>query len=256
MTGPRTAKLSAHSMSRFPSIKPKGTGVVLHPKHRAAEDGGTIFPTTVNGMDHPRVLRALKSGHNSRKIGRRVEKGRLAGAEIYTLTLEERKTCPRSCVTWLSCYGNNMPYAQRLEHGPELEAALWSELAALQHKHPRGFLIRLHVLGDFYSVDYVGLWERALNAFPALNVFGFTARFPNDDPIGIAVRELAGRDWSRFAVRFSGAVGEHGASRVIPTVADADPGAITCPAQTGQAANCATCALCWQSDRSIAFARH
>ncbi len=37
---------------------------------------------------------------------------------------------------------------------------------------------------------------------------------------------------------------------------DDDPQSIPCPAQTGATDCCATCALCWQSDRSIAFKRH
>lgn len=249
-------RLAATSMSRFQPIKPKGRGVDLIPGHAAEVYGRTIFPTTVNRMDHPRVKRALKNGRNSRKIGRRVEKGRLTGAEIYTLTLEERATCSRACPTWRSCYGNGMPYAQRLVHGPELEAVLWDELHALQNRHPRGFLVRLHVLGDFYSVEYVDLWRRALDTFPALHVFGFTGRDPVHDPIGIAVNDIATRRWLRFAVRFSGRPGERMASRVLPHGQMTDPAAITCPAQIGKADNCARCALCWQSKHSIAFLRH
>lgn len=251
-----TARLAASSMSRMRPIKPGNRGVVLIPGHSAAEQGHTLFPSTVNDIDHPRVKRLLKSGHNSRKIGKRVEKGRLAGAEVFTLTLEERATCPRTCATWHSCYGNGMPYAQRLVHGAAFEARLWDELAALNARHRRGFLVRLHVLGDFYSSEYVELWSRALAAFPALNVFGFTARRPNDDPIGRAVRMLVGRHGLRFAIRFSGAEGDRLASRVLPDGVATDPAAITCPAQTGKAECCARCALCWQSDRSIAFIRH
>lgn len=35
-----------------------------------------------------------------------------------------------------------------------------------------------------------------------------------------------------------------------------DPDAILCPAQTGATDCCATCVLCWQSERSIAFRPH
>lgn len=39
----------------------------------------------------------LVSGHSNVKIGRDVRKGWARGYWIYTLTLEERATCPRTC---------------------------------------------------------------------------------------------------------------------------------------------------------------
>ena len=60
--------------------------------------------------------------------GRYVKKGKLKDAEVYTLTLIERETCPTSCGHWDDCYGNNMPFAHRLQHGEELERRLITEL--------------------------------------------------------------------------------------------------------------------------------
>lgn len=151
-----------------------------------------------------------------------------------------------------NCYGNNMQAAERIVAGPELEAALWSELEKLQADHPGGFMVRLHVLGDFYNLGYVGLWDRALEAFPALHVFGFTAHDPESE-IGAPLLRLAQSQWERFAVRFSGHDGPELGSQLQP---DAHPEAIPCPAQTGATDCCATCALCWHSRRSISFARH
>ena len=242
--------MKASVQRRHPSIHPTGRGVtisVLHPAHRT---GRSIFPSRVYDPDE--VARVLKDGHQSRKIGKIVEKGKLRGAPIFTLTLEERATCPRSCAAWSFCYGNGMQAAERIVAGAPLEQALWNELAALSASYPAGFVIRLHVLGDFYSLDYVDLWRRALGAFPAMTVFGFTARLPGT-PIGDALWELAGNDWRRFAMRFSGMGGELWASQIG---AAADPMAIPCPAQTGATDCCATCALCWSTNRSISFARH
>ena len=129
------------------------------------------------------------------------------------------------------------------------------ELLVLQGLHPGGYLVRLHVLGDFYSTDYVTLWASALAAFPALHVFGFTARDPHD-AIGMAIDALVRSSWDRFAIRFSGRPGRHFASRIARDDGTDDPLAIVCPAQTGATDCCATCALCWQSDRSISFRRH
>lgn len=238
---------AASSLRRFGSVHPKGAGVSINALHPAYQTGRTIFSSRV--FDPDEVARVLKTGHQSRKIGKTVQKGRLRGAPIFTLTLEERATCPRTCAAWGFCYGNGMQAAERIVAGPALESALWDELGALQSAHPTGFLVRLHVLGDFYSTGYVAFWRRALATFPALHCFGFTAR---ECEIGDAVRELADADWTRFAVRTSGAGGDNRASRI----AGNDDTALICPAQTGKTDCCATCALCWQSDRTIAFLRH
>ncbi|AMK19348.1 hypothetical protein [Sphingobium sp. MI1205] len=222
----------------------------LHPAHR---DGRSIFPSRV--FEAGEVKRVLKTGHQSRKIGKVVMKGHRKGWPIFTLTLEERATCPRSCQAWGWCYGNNMQAAERIVADHALEAGLWRELEQLQRAHPGGYLVRVHILGDFYSVGYVDLWARALKAFPALHVFGFSARDPGCDPIGQALDQLASADWQRFALRFSGRPGSERASRLV-SGDEVDEAAILCPAQTGATDCCATCALCWQSAKSIAFRRH
>lgn len=237
-------------MRRHGSIEPSGRGVVLPVFSQAATGARSIFPSRVFAPDE--VQRMFKTGHQSRKIGKTVAKGPRKGWPIYTLTLEERATCPRTCTEWLHCYGNNMQAAERIEHGPELEAELWRELTDLQAAHPRGFLIRLHILGDFYSLGYVEMWAAALDRFPALHVFGFTARLPGTE-IGDALWQIVGNRWDRFAVRFSGMRGELYAAQVGDA---ADPMAILCPAQTGATDCCATCMLCVASERSIAFRRH
>jgi hypothetical protein len=237
------------SLRRFKTPKPKGRGVVLHPAHPAITESRTLFPTRV--FDEADLPRLLIGGHNAAKIGAKVQKGRLRGCPIFTLTLEERKTCPSSCLQWASCYGNHMHMARRIKHGRAFEVRLWEELAAKQAEYPGGFLVRLHILGDFYSVDYVELWAEAMDAYPALNVFGYTARDPADD-IGASIAGLIGAHGLRFAIRFSGHDGpEHGS-----VVVDAPGQHLVCPAQSGKTDCCATCALCWQSERTIAFLRH
>jgi hypothetical protein len=254
---PRPASSSPSSsptaMRRFGSIAPSGRGIVLRAFDPVAVGGRTLFPTRV--FEPGEVLRVLKSGHQSRKIGAFCTRGRRKGWPIFTLTLEERATCPRTCREWLACYGNNMQAAERIVAGAELEAALEWEVAALAQAHPAGFIIRLHVLGDFYSAEYVALWSRLLKQHPALHLFGFTAHDPAS-VIGRAVALLiADHGWARAAIRFSGAPHEHGASRVIAAGA-VDHGGVMCPAQTGATDCCGTCALCWHSPRSIVFRRH
>lgn len=230
----------------------RGSGAIhlgmLDPAYRY---GRTIFSSRV--FDPQEVQRVLKDGHQSRKIGKVVVKGARRGWPIYTLTLEERATCPRSCKAWSFCYGNNMQAAERITAGPALEQALWTELEQLQSANPGGFMVRLHVLGDFYSGGYVDLWWRALAAFPALHVFGFTAHDLGSELGGKLNRMIAAFGFDRFAIRFSGLDGPELGSQLMP---DHHPQAIACPAQTEATDCCATCGLCWHSRRSIAFARH
>lgn len=122
----------------------------LDATHPAAIEGRTMYPSRVVAPeDAPRIF---VSGHNSRKLGGVVQKGRWKGFPIFSLTLEERRSCPRSCSLWRECYGNSMQWPKRLRHGLELEILIERELQALAHRHPDGFVIRAHVLGDFYSV--------------------------------------------------------------------------------------------------------
>lgn len=220
--------------------------------HPAATDGRTIFPSRV--FSASARDRVLKSGMNSSKIGRMVVKGRWRGMPIYTLTLEERATCPRSCREWLTCYGNNMHLAERFRADGEFIVHLWSELLRLQRRHAEGFVVRLHVLGDFFSEGYVALWATALEQLPALRAFGFTARHPNLDPIGRALWTLTEQHWDRFAIRFSGRDAPDMGAVVIG--ADDKAQHIICPAQQNKTDCCGTCGLCWHSKKTINFLRH
>lgn len=237
---------------RFTEHKPAGSPKVIAPDHPAAKQGRTVYPATV--VYSGAVLRIFKSGQNSRKIGSHVTKGRWSGFPIYTLTLEERATCPRTCREWLSCYGSKMPFVERLVAGPQLEGHAFDELAELSDRHPDGFVVRLHVLGDFYSPAYIWRWLEWLYRFPALNCFGYTA-YPPDSECGRIIARGRQMFPDRFEIRFSH--GPEGTFRsfVVDHEEEAD-GAIVCPAQTGRTECCGTCALCWSTDRPIAFLRH
>ena len=119
----------------------------------AVMNGKTIFTNRIKQANRETMAKSellIKKSTNV-KLGKKVTKGKWKGFPIFTLTLEERATCPRSCQHWATCYGNNMMYAYRYEAGLALENMLEIELADLQAKHPKGFLVRLHILGDFYQ---------------------------------------------------------------------------------------------------------
>jgi hypothetical protein len=142
----------------------------LAASHPAVAGARTLFPSTV--IEASASPRLLVSGANQRKLGDRVVKGAWRGFPIYSLTLEERASCPSSCHNWRSCYGNAMHYARRHRHGAALEQRLAEELRILALRHSGGFVVRLHLLGDFYAERYVERWRDWLFEYPALHAFG------------------------------------------------------------------------------------
>jgi len=245
--------LYGSKLRRFTEPEQIGNPKTLAEDHRAVVDGETQYPARVKHVAD--VDRCFKSGEHNKKIGKEIVKGKWVGMPIYTLTLEERATCPRTCTHWRDCYGNKMNWSVRLRHGPALEHKLEAELEALQAEHPAGFVVRLHVLGDFYSPEYVAKWGRWLVKFPALRVYGYTA-WKRWDDIGYLINILNMRP-DRWVVRFSDAGGYDGTITVGSVIEAEIAGAIPCPAQTQKSECCATCGLCWsKTDKPIAFQRH
>ena len=233
--------------------KPASMPPVGHP---AFTEGRTLYPSTVRvGRDRW----ALKSGDNAKKIGGEILKGKWKNFPVFTLTLEERRTCPTTCHHWRSCFGNKMDLADRVASGPDLIWRLEREVALLELRHPTGFAVRLHVLGDFFSVEYVRFWHTLLERHPALHVFGFTARWDAaNDPIAAALVALVKQQWDRFAIRFSNAPSSFSAPATISIEHpyQKPSAAILCPEQVGKTESCSTCGLCWASTRRIAFLQH
>lgn len=217
------------------------------------QDGRTKFPKSVK--DPHAVASILKSGHNNVKIGRDVRKGKLKGYWIYTLSLEERATCPASCQHWQSCYGNNMPFAQRIDHtAPGFLRKLALEIENLC-RTKKGVLIRLHALGDFYSLAYVGFWADQLNRHPDLALFGYTAHDMLGD-IGYGVFRLGEIYYNRCFIRFSNGGKERNCTVTIGEPSSRPANAFICPEQTGKVSCCAMCAVCWSTRKNIAFLEH
>jgi hypothetical protein len=213
--------------------------------------------------------RAIKPSKN-KKLGKVVKVGRLKGARIFTLTLEERATCPTTCAHWETCFGNNMNYAVRYKVDAALLAQIEDDLT-VYNKRGKPFLVRLHILGDFPSIEYVAFWARMLGRFENLNVYGYTARL-SGTPIGDAILSLRS---PRFMVRQSGQFDGSNMSalsfddeRALPMVTAKK--AIVCPTQIAKRGeyelaakgidtltpNCGTCGLCWTTPKNIVFLTH
>ena len=194
----------------------------------------------------------LKPGASNKKLGRKVLKGKWKGAYIYSLTLTERATCPTSCHHWEDCYGNNMPFAHRFEHGPLLQDKLREEVKALCSKHEK-VAIRLHVLGDFYSIDYVRFWDALMCVHPNLHVWGYTAR---TDSIGREVMALNLRYPTRWAVRISSSQESTDPMNIFAAEEGFTGDHFVCPEQTKKVKSCGDGGLCWQSTKTVKFLSH
>ena len=224
---------------------------------------GTIFQSKVRQPVSDSDV--LMPGSNTGKIGGIVMNGRLKGAPIFTLALEERKTCPRSCILYRECYGNSSPNIIRWAHGRALENAIQNQLRRIFSKQGQ-ILIRLHMLGDFYSKRYLQMWADLLDRYDGLNIFGFTAH-GSDTSLGRGIKWLREQDPQRFAVRTSGETGPMGSWTIDwPTEKkfvriNGDSG-LVCPEQrdandTGKRGiHCGNCCACWQSDVPVVFIEH
>jgi hypothetical protein len=220
------------------------------------QEGRTKFTKAVQAPNE----HILVSGHNNIKIGRIVRKGKLRGYHIFTLSLEERKTCPSSCSHWQSCYGNNMPFAKRVDHThPDFRKLLAQAVATLcakPRKGRQGVLIRLHALGDFFDVSYVNFWGGMLRIFPNLSIYGYTAHRPASD-IGWSITErLNSYGAGRSMIRFSNGGLDTMSTVTIGNPESCPPNAFICPEQTGKTLGCDTCALCWSTKKNVAFLEH
>lgn len=228
------------------------TKTQLKADHPAVVKGRTIFLKSITKPQN--ATRLLQPADTNAKLGggkNIVEKGAWKGMRLFQLNLEERATCPRTCQQWASCYGNNMFLAKRIDHrSPAFLPTLGREVAALARKYPWGFVVRLHVLGDFYSKGYVRFWLRMLKRHPEVKIFGYTHRWPeHKDGIGKEVLKLnAAGAW----IRFSDRGGEMSANVGASVKGDE----IQCPQETGQTASCLTCALCWGTTKPIKFIMH
>jgi hypothetical protein len=197
----------------------------------------------------------LKSGGNNKKLGRRIKKTAWAGAPIFSLTLTERDTCPTSCHHWEDCYGNNMPFAARYSVADYAAfiSRLEHEVDTLIAKHGK-IAIRLHVLGDFFSEEYVTFWDEMLCKHPGLFIWGYTAR--TGCKIDMRIVMLNSAYPERCVIRWS-----RNNDSLLPNIRYAadesfEGQSFTCPEQTGKTDSCATCGACWQSSITVKFLSH
>ena len=205
----------------------------------------------------PPSLNMLKRGKQNKKLGDKVTVKMWKGMTMYSLSLEERATCPSDCEQWDNCYGDNMPFAHRFNHNSNnFIDYLGVQLDQLNDKHPDGFVVRLHVLGDFYDGKYIVQWQIWLNQFENLRVFGYT-HHKADTQLGNMINNVNRLHPQQFRIRYSDDDSTPFNASVVQTSAEAlaRPG-IVCPEQSKFTDSCATCGYCWSSDQPVVFYEH
>ena len=217
----------------------------------------TIYKTNIHNLNEYK-FEILKNSTNI-KLGKKVVKGKYANYKLKTLTLVERETCPTDCFHWKTCYGNNMPFAHRIDHEDQnlLQKRIYNELLNSTNKL---LLIRLHVLGDFFNVKYVKFWSIMLNTFKNIALWGFTANNINSK-ISLSrdiAKEIIKLNYSEHShIRFSNDLTNKFSGNSYDIVKPVKGESIVCPVQENKTANCGTCGLCWnQKTQSIIFKTH
>tara|TARA_R110002012_G_scaffold8468_4_gene39033 strand:+ start:1623 stop:2216 length:594 start_codon:yes stop_codon:yes gene_type:complete len=196
----------------------------------------------------------LKRGKQNAKLGDKITVKMWKGMTIYSLTLEERATCPADCEQWDNCYGDNMPFGHRFDHtAADFIPKLGTHLNQLNNKHPNGFVVRLHVLGDFYSIRYIIQWQLWLSQYENLHVFGYT-HHKITTTIGTCINSVNKLHPSKFRIRFSDDYDTEFSAHVGNNTNVI--GGIMCPEQVGKTDSCATCGYCWSSKKPVHFIEH
>ena len=230
----------------------------LRADNPAVAEGRTIHVRT-RSVDGPIIRPAAANA----KLGAAVvARGAWQGARFFQVTLEERRTCARSCMHWRDCYGNNMRSARRYTRLHGIGARIRREIRDILRKHAQA-VVRLHVLGDFPSTAYVRTWATLLQENPGLRIYGYTAR-PQHTAIGRMITDMNRTHPDQCWIRFSGNVAdEREPLRALhaPDINAARELArpvrgFICPEQTGAVRNCAECAACWQLRRPVVFLDH
>lgn len=218
----------------------------LKPNNPALSKAITIHPKARRSPLDTNILKSVAANSKMGKGGNVITKGKWAGMPMFQMSLEERATCPEDCKQWATCFANNMAFAHRIDHTHEdFLGVLRTEIAALAAKYRYGFVVRPHVIGDYFSPEYAAFWVEQTTLYPNMRVFGFTHR-SRDSVIGRMILE-----WNKNPkvwVRFSDQGGDMSAN--------VEGEGFACPEQTGKTESCLTCAACWSTTRAVSFKEH
>ena len=249
----------------------------IHPKFLVSEKGGSFIrnnePITSNAVNLPlksSIANKKLSGENKVSM---TTKGRWLQMPMFSFTIEERHTCPSYCKFLSNCYGNNMLLAYRYEVSDQVLKLIDEQLKELSKTYRMGFIIRLHILGDFFSVNYTEFWRTRLKKYKNMHMFGYTARLnfdksddrhsEMDSTIFYQIKEMNEEFSDRCAMRFSGYEGDPEKVNYMIALSINEPlakellesnQAFICPHEQisnktnkRKTRSCVECGLCWSN---------
>jgi hypothetical protein len=184
-----------------------------------------------------------------------IRKGPWRGMPMFSLTLEEKRFCPPECPLTQKkqgCYGDLMFLAKRCD--PEVAdfyPQLIKDLQIIQDRYSRGFVVRLHELGDFFSERYLLFWYHALQHFPALKIFGYSHTGGKLSQL----LDLMQND--RWRILSSNDLQKTTRPRAWIIDPDNPPDdLVICPQQIHKTPSCSLCGLCMNGKTEIGFIPH
>lgn len=180
------------------------------------------------------------------------------GKKFVAFSITPVKSCP-NCVTCAkTCYANlayrlyptckarwdyNFHLAQT--DIPALEAGISGEL-----RQTRKPFVRIHVSGDFFSQDYVDMWERIIQAFPNKRFYAYTKAYPLFD--FSRLESLPNMNLINSFINGKLNYGKKGyCAKLIK-----DEGGFPCPAVLHDNVHCDTCLYCINQGKKPVFLIH
>jgi hypothetical protein len=195
-----------------------------------------MLPVPSRNIQMPAGLDVLIAADSGEAAPRRT----LLGLPRFTLCLEAHASCAPGCPRRRSCPGKDAGFRP----GSAVEDALAADLRILSGRHPGGFALRLHRLGDFYDLGYLERWAGWLREVPEVHVHGATG-WPPDSEIGARILTLRlafpERWWIRF-VRISAPCSAAASPdlRLVPAPPSRTSGTAPFPADHDEGAGIAT----------------
>lgn len=188
-----------------------------------------------------------------------ISRGNLKLGVLPSFSLPVISTCPgKTPFCERHCYGLrgnfNLPNVTEANER-RLDASLRQDFVDIivgEIRQVKAPSFRLHVIGDFYSVEYIEKWIDIANQIPSIVFFGSTRSW-RCDFLAVAIKRF--RDLENVCMKASVDLTDtrypHSCGWRVWSV---EGEGLTCPHDEGKVANCLACTRCWtKKDLDVSF---